>query len=853
MKLSSLSSTSLATVACFTFSSLLSHADVVFQASDTNTTVASNNNNGGDSDANVAITGDTASGVLTITNTNGNFGRAGIMSTDTIATLSGGALTDLDTVIMVFTIDSIEGLFRANGVTFGLDDGALNDDGSSEFGLGAGLGVNLRANNVTTTLAAGFGTADPITAFSPTEASITDGFTVTLTANVDGYTFSFEGLLPNDANPIVDITGTFSGTEFIDNFSEGHFFGVSQKFNQGTEAFTTTVSQASIETILGGQISDPEIVPPLTVGFDIVPTPPGTATQIVTVQNFGVSNNLEITGTAFSGPNAANFTVISTPDPIAPGESGEIEVAFDALSDVGELTASLEVSSNDPDDGTILIPLTATVDPDGDSDDDGSSDIDEEMNGTDPLNPDSDGDTISDGDEAGLGTDPLLVDSDGDGFTDPEEVNVFLSDPNDADADGDMDDLTDAEEFAAGTDPSNNDSDGDLIDDGVELASNPPTDPRLADTDGDGINDGDEGDFGTDPTNPDSDGDGFSDGDEVAASSNPNDIDDPIVGGLTSVFSTGFEYAAGAPVVGTDAANLNGADGQIGSWSGIVPAAIEGVGGTEAISFQDVSGDQFILIDRPSDITTFDAVLDSPVTLENGRVSLDLAHRRSINNRGKDLEIVGLDSLGQESFHLVVSGNSNGGTSQRLGVRSLDTGGEPVFEFTTVTGDDASGDLPFFSGVEENGFGSASIVLENDGYVLTLSRGGVLYVTEKLAFNGAAVDLSRIRFIVPGSPNNGNLRGGLWLNDVKVNGVATAPAVESLTIISIDFDEVQRDTTIRFGSTPGASYAVNYSSDLIVWEELTDSLPSQGVETEFVDPAIPAAEVKRFYQFIENP
>ena len=113
MKLSSLSSTSLATVACFTFSSLLSHADVVFQASDTNTTVASNNNNGADSDDRVAITGDTASGVLTITNTNGNFGRAGIMSTDTIATLSGGALTDLDTVIMVFTIDSIEGLFRA--------------------------------------------------------------------------------------------------------------------------------------------------------------------------------------------------------------------------------------------------------------------------------------------------------------------------------------------------------------------------------------------------------------------------------------------------------------------------------------------------------------------------------------------------------------------------------------------------------------------------------------------------------------------------------------------------------------------------------------------------------------------
>ncbi|MDB4500935.1 hypothetical protein N9224_02030 [Akkermansiaceae bacterium] len=847
MKLSSLSSTSLATVVFFTFSSLLSHAGLVFQASDTNTSVTSNNNNGADSDDNVAITGDTASGVLTISNTNGNFGNGGITSTDTIATLSGGALTELDTVIMVFTVDSIDGLFRANGVTFGLTDD------NSIFGIGAGLGVNVRAQNNTTTLSAGFGTADAVTAFSPTEASIKDGFTVTLTADVDGFTFSFEGLLPNNANPIVDITGTFSGTEFIDNFSDSHLYGTAQKWNQGAEALTTTVSRASIETILGGQISDPEIVPPLTVDFAIVPTPPGTATQVVSIQNFGALNNLEITGTAYSGTNAANFTVISTPDPIAPGGTGEIEIAFDALSDIGDLTASLEVSSNDPDDGTILIPLTATVDPDGDSDDDGSSDVDEETNGTDPLNPDSDGDTINDGEEATLGTDPLLVDSDGDGFSDSDEVNVFLSDPNDADADGDMDNLTDAEEYAVGTNPSNGDTDGDLIGDGVELASIPPTDPRFADTDGDGINDGDEGDFGTDPTNPDTDGDGFSDGDEVAASTNPRDINDPIVGGLTATFSTGFEYAAGAPAVGTDAANLNGADGQIGSWSGIVPAAIEGVGGTELFSFQDVSGDQFLLIDRPADITTFDAVFDSPVTLENGRVSLDFAHRRTIGNRGKDLEIIGLDSLGQESFHLVVSGHANGGTQSRLGVRALDTAGEPIFDLPTVTGDDASGDLPFFSGIQENGFGSVSIALENDGYVLTLSRGGVLYVTEKLVFNGAAVDLSRIRFIVPGSPDDANVRGGLWLNDIKVNGVATSPAVQSLTIISVDFDQIQRDTIIRFGSTPGASYAVNYSDDLINWLEITDNHPSGGVVTEFVDPAIPTTEVKRFYQFIENP
>ncbi|MEE0185053.1 MAG: cellulose binding domain-containing protein [Oscillospiraceae bacterium] len=58
-----------------------------------------------------------------------------------------------------------------------------------------------------------------------------------------------------------------------------------------------------------------------------------------------------------------------------------------------------------------------------DSDYDGLSDGDEEnIYGTDPLNPDTDGDSLFDGDEIALGLNPLVADSNDDGIPDNEEM-----------------------------------------------------------------------------------------------------------------------------------------------------------------------------------------------------------------------------------------------------------------------------------------------------------------------------------------------------------------------------------------------------------------------------------------------
>ncbi len=93
-----------------------------------------------------------------------------------------------------------------------------------------------------------------------------------------------------------------------------------------------------------------------------------------------------------------------------------------------------------------------------DTDGDGLSDGAEiTVYGTNPLRADTDGDGLSDGLEASLGLDPLSGDSDDDGTPDLDE---------DTDGDG----LTNAQELSLGSDPGNNDTDGDGYFDGEEVS-----------------------------------------------------------------------------------------------------------------------------------------------------------------------------------------------------------------------------------------------------------------------------------------------------------------------------------------------------------------------------------------------
>ncbi|MDL1892158.1 OmpA family protein [Sphingobacteriales bacterium CHB3] len=150
-----------------------------------------------------------------------------------------------------------------------------------------------------------------------------------------------------------------------------------------------------------------------------------------------------------------------------------------------------------------------------DDDNDGLTNAQERMLGTDPDNPDTDGDGLKDGEEVRrYKTDPLNPDTDGDGLNDGDEVVKYRTDPTLWDTDGDG--LSDGDEVLKyGTDPLRIDTDGDTLSDGDEVLRY-NTDPLKVDTDGDGLSDWEEVRIHkTDPNNPDTDGDGLLDGEEV--------------------------------------------------------------------------------------------------------------------------------------------------------------------------------------------------------------------------------------------------------------------------------------------------------------------------------------------------
>ncbi len=200
-----------------------------------------------------------------------------------------------------------------------------------------------------------------------------------------------------------------------------------------------------------------------------------------------------------------------------------------------------------------------------DTDGDGLLDYDEiNQYGTSPWRADSDGDGLPDGLEVKNGTDPLKNDTDGDGCFDGDEdknrngqVDEGESDPRDATdcgsglADSDGDGLADEEEQRLGTDPNNPDSDGDGLSDYEEVRTH-GTDPLKADTDGDGLSDGDEINVRhTDPLKTDTDDDGIPDKIEIDSGCmdpNNNDSDgDSYLDGVEAYIDTNGALKYNAP------------------------------------------------------------------------------------------------------------------------------------------------------------------------------------------------------------------------------------------------------------------------------------------------------------------
>ena len=268
---------------------------------------------------------------------------------------------------------------------------------------------------------------------------------------------------------------------------------------------------------------------------DGVLDPGETNPTLADTDSDGLSDGIEVLG-----PNDT--------DPLDPDTDGD-NLCDGPSTVVGNCQGGEDLDANGTTSAAETDPTSA--DTDGDGLDDGTEVMG--ANPTSPLNPDSDGDGLCDGPEAPT-TDCVA----GEDWNANGEVDVFETDPNDADTDDGT--VTDGIEVGRGTDPldpsddidnspgpdsdgdgldddderdeyrtnpNNPDTDGDGLSDGLEV-NEYETDPNDPDTDDDGLSDGAEVDpgLGTNPRNADSDGDGLPDGVEVLGD-NPTDPNDP--------------------------------------------------------------------------------------------------------------------------------------------------------------------------------------------------------------------------------------------------------------------------------------------------------------------------------------
>ena len=87
------------------------------------------------------------------------------------------------------------------------------------------------------------------------------------------------------------------------------------------------------------------------------------------------------------------------------------------------------------------------------------------------------------------------------------------------------------------------------------------------------------------------------------------------------------------------------------------------------------------------------------------------------------------------------------------------------------------------------------------------------------------------------------------INTIITNGVGGfTGATRDLVITALNLGPGDGQVTITFDSVSNATYIVERSTDLIIWDELTDNLNSDGEITTFTDLSLPAGTAKAFYR-----
>lgn len=104
---------------------------------------------------------------------------------------------------------------------------------------------------------------------------------------------------------------------------------------------------------------EPNLVAPETLS---IPPTREVTDSTLTLRNTGLLP-LTISNAIVSGPNAGAFTVVSRPTTLINLQAGDVVIRFTPTGLEGDVSATLTITSNDPDAPSVDIPLTASVPP----------------------------------------------------------------------------------------------------------------------------------------------------------------------------------------------------------------------------------------------------------------------------------------------------------------------------------------------------------------------------------------------------------------------------------------------------------------------------------------------------------
>jgi hypothetical protein len=380
-------------------------------------------------------------------------------------------------------------------------------------------------------------------------------------------------------------------------------------------------------------------------------------------------------------------------------------------------------------------------------------------------------------------------------------MRYFLNLNQSGSGDPDNDGLTNLQELAADLNPNAADTDADGFKDGEEINVT-HTNPRLADSDHDGLSDGAEvNTYHTDPNKADSEGDGVSDGAEVNIyHSNPLSIESDGDGfpDVTEVMNgSDPASAASTPAGPTYVSRVFGADpGEGLDLTGTFLYAFNvGTNAAPGQIHDALFTDDFaagITWSAPNEIFNFDTVFFSPsaadAALSTVFQSIRWADR---GNANLDLRTVKVDLTG------------------------LTVGQQ--YKLQLMFGEGCCAGRAFDVLVQ-----GAMIV---DEFNPSMVQGGV----QAPRITGAAIVHT---FLATDTVLHIELDGRNTTTGNDGNAILSGVTLETVTTpVNLEITGISRTPTsftINSRGTPGKSYSVDFSNNLITWEEAWDSLVPNG-------------------------